>query len=173
VGARTGHFFSGAGYSLTATYAARILVTGHASRGAETTRTWTATVLSAPGGFLLVVLTGLIFIVVGGFQVWIAAGERFTRFLNTEKFSGNERRWVVRAGKAGYIARGVVFALIGVFLVQAGVRADPSEAQGIEGVLDTVAGQRYGQWMLGVIAAGLSCFGLYTMVEARFRRIPQ
>jgi hypothetical protein len=173
LGARAGHFFGGVAYSLIAVYAVKLLMGGSRAKEAEMTQTWTATLLSAPGGYLLVGLGGLALIAVGVGQIWIAIKERFTLFLRKELLSGEDRKWVIRAGKAGYIARGVVFALIGIFLILAAVRADPGEAQGIEGVLDAVAGQRYGQWMLGMVAAGLACFGLYTMVEARYRRIPQ
>jgi hypothetical protein len=170
--ARAGHIFSGTAYGLIAVYAVRLLLNGNIGKEPEMARTWTAHVLDVPGGFLLVALTGLVLMVVGGAQFWLGATERFTRFLQTEKLGG-ERRWVVRAGKAGYYARGIVFLLIGAFLIVAGFRADPSEARGIEGVLDALAGQRYGRWMLSTIAGGLLCFGIYMMFESRYRRIPQ
>jgi hypothetical protein len=172
LGARAAHFFSGTAYALMAIYAVKILMNGSVGREPEMAPTWTAHVLSVPGGFLLVALTGLILVVVGGGQFWLAATERFTTFLQKEKLGG-ERGWVIRAGKAGYYSRGVVFLLIGAFLIVAGFQADPTEARGIEGILDTLAGQRHGRWMLSTIAGGLLCFGIYMIFESRFRRIPQ
>lgn len=169
---RAGHLGSAVAYSLVTVYALRILLTGNGVPDNDEAQTWTARLLSAPGGFLVVILAGLIVIGVGVAQFWIAWNEGFTKFLRKYSIDRGPRRWVVRAGKAGYMARGVVFGLVGAFLIMAALQSDAHQARGMEGVLDAVAGQRYGQWLLAVIASGLTCFGVYTVVESRYRRIP-
>jgi hypothetical protein len=82
-----------------------------------------------------------------------------------------QREWVIRTGQAGYAARGVAFAMIGGCLVAAAVHANPGEAQGLDGALATLAGQPFGPYMLGLVAAGLAAYGLFALAEARYRRM--
>ena len=48
---------------------------------------------------------------------------------------------------------------------------NPREAIGLDGALAKVANQSYGHVGLGVVAAGLIAFGLYSLADARYRRI--
>jgi hypothetical protein len=64
-----------------------------------------------------------------------------------------------------------VFAIIGVFLGKAALEYDPSEAVGIDGALLKLVEQPFGQWLLGLVAAGLVAYAVYCLVEARYRRI--
>jgi hypothetical protein len=68
-------------------------------------------------------------------------------------------------------ARGVVFGIIGVFLIQAALNSNASQARGLSGALRALEQQSYGQWVLGVVALGLVAYGLYMFVLARYRRI--
>ena len=46
-----------------------------------------------------------------------------------------------------------------------------SKAVGLDGALAKLAHQSYGPVLLGVVAAGLVAFGLYSIADARYRRI--
>jgi len=81
------------------------------------------------------------------------------------------RKWIGRLGTVGYLARMVVFGLIGVFLVKAAIDYNPSAAVGLDGALAKLANQSYGSVLLGVVAAGLITFALYSLSDARYRRI--
>jgi hypothetical protein len=83
---------------------------------------------------------------------------------------GTERA-AVASGVFGHLARGVVFALIGVFLGKAAIEYDPSEAVGIDGALLKLAQHDQGPLLLGAVAAGLIIYALYCLVEARYRKI--
>jgi hypothetical protein len=57
-------------------------------------------------------------------------------------------------------------------LVQAAWQANPQQAGGVGKALQTLAGQSYGPWLLGIVALGLVAYGLYSaIVLARYRRI--
>jgi len=81
------------------------------------------------------------------------------------------RRWVERLGRMGLAARGVVFALIGVFLIQAALQQDAGAAVGLGGALNRLAEQPFGEILLGVVAAGLCTYGLFSFIEARYGRL--
>jgi hypothetical protein len=77
----------------------------------------------------------------------------------------------MRAGVVGYLARAVVFALVGAFLIRAAIQYDPKEAIGIDGALQKLAGQTPGPLLLGVVAAGLIAYGLFYFVRAAYREV--
>ena len=64
----------------------------------------------------------------------------------------------------GYAARGLVFLICGGFLVQAGMEEQASEAGGIEKALAWLSSP----WDV-IVAVGLLAFGLFSLIEARFR----
>ncbi|HEY0096819.1 MAG TPA: DUF1206 domain-containing protein, partial [Archangium sp.] len=66
--------------------------------------------------------------------------------------------------------RGGVFVLIGGFLVQAALTANPRRARGLDGALEALAAQPHGTVLLALAAAGLVAYAVYMAVEARYRR---
>jgi len=51
------------------------------------------------------------------------------------------------------------------------VEYNAREAVGLDGALAKVQQQTYGHFMLGVVACGLLAFALYSVSDARYRRI--
>ena len=85
--------------------------------------------------------------------------------------SENERIFFLRAGRAGYIARGVVLGIIGYFLIKAALQSDAGEAQGTEGALNFLSTSG-GPYLMAIVALGLACYGLFMFVMARYRYMP-
>ena len=81
------------------------------------------------------------------------------------------RKVVTRLGQAGGIARGIVFATIGVFLIIAAKDANPRQAKGIDSALRALAHTPLGPWLLVIVALGLVTFGVYSWCEARWRAV--
>jgi hypothetical protein len=81
------------------------------------------------------------------------------------------RRWAVPMGRLGFAARGVVFGLIGAFLILAAVHSSSAEVKGLAGALQVLREQPYGWVLLAVTAAGLFAFGVFGLVQARYRHI--
>jgi hypothetical protein len=77
----------------------------------------------------------------------------------------------VRSGQVGYAARGIVFGIIGYFLIQAARHYNPAEAKGLGGALTTLQGESHGPVVLGLVAVGLICHGIFALVNARYRHI--
>ena len=132
---------------------------------------WTATLLQQPLGRLLTVAVGAGVVIIGLFQFYRAYDAKFMEKLKPGEMGSRERTWTRRGGRLGHAARGVVFLLIGAFLVQAALQSDPNEARGLGGALSALAGQPFGPYLLGAVAFGLVCFGLFMFVVARYRRI--
>jgi hypothetical protein len=120
-------------------------------------------------GRLLVVLVGIL-LVVGGLE----AGRRAVRFNFRERFTAGHMSRALAIvtrtlGAFGCIARSVVFVLAGVFLVKAAVLSNASQTKGLDAIFRSVASTAYGSWLLGLLASGIVCYGLYCLLEAKYR----
>ena len=162
-----GFVYAGLGYSAVQ------LILGHgAGKGSDQqSREWTATVFTFPFGRLLVGLAGLAVIGFGLWQCYKAFTAHFRKKWKRHEMSERSRKLATRAGQVGLTARGVVFGIIGTFLIQAALRARPEEARGLSGALYALEQQPYGPYVLGAVALGLVAYGLYMFVEARYRRM--
>ena len=168
---RAAYFTSGTVYAGLALAAARIVFGADEPEGESATRSWTARLMAMPFGDWLVMLAGLAVIGFGLYQIYKGYKAKFAKRLKLPEIEDGARDWAVFAGRVGYAARGVVFAVIGVFLIQAARHHDPGEAQGLDGALQAVARQSFGPYLLGAVAAGLIAYGIFALVEARYRRI--
>ena len=154
-------------------YSAVRLVLGHgAGQGSdESARGWTRLALAFPLGRWLVALVGLGFIGHGLYQCYKAFTAKFRRKWKRHEMSGRGRTLATHAGQVGLVARGVVFGIIGLFLIQAAWMARAEEARGLGGALRALEQRPYGPYVLGAVALGLVAYGLYMFVEARYRRM--
>ena len=166
---RIGGAVSGVGYALLCVTAVDILIGSQSSSGG-TTQT-TGGVLGWTGGVWIVGIAGAIVIGEGLYQGYQGITKKFLEKSKTEQMSARVRRAFTRVGIFGHLARMVVFVLIGYFLVKTAVDYDPEEAITLDGALGKLAHASYGPIMLGVVAAGLISFGLYSFADARYRKL--
>ncbi|MGX9882588.1 DUF1206 domain-containing protein [Streptomyces sp. NPDC002276] len=152
----------------TASFAAG---TGGTSGSDAKSRDWTASALKLPGGQVLVGLVGCVLIGVGATLAVRALLRRFLRRLETGRMSRRVRQLVTALGVGGGVARGAVFAGVGVFALVAAVRFDPHQAKGMDATLRTFAHTPAGPWLLVAVAVGLVLFGGFSFASARWRRL--
>jgi hypothetical protein len=171
-GKRLAHLGRAAVYFGLAYSAARILVGsgGGQSQNAKAHKA-AAVVLGLPGGPWLVGVAGAVLFGVGCWNLYRGVSRSFED--KWVQRSGAAERWGGRAGVVGHCARFVVFALMGAFAIKAAVDYDPKAAVGLDGALQKLAHQSYGQFLLGVVAAGLVAYAVYCFVDARYRDVRQ
>jgi Domain of Unknown Function (DUF1206) len=131
----------------------------------------TAGVLEAPAGRWLVIAIGAAVAAVGLYNGYRAVTRKFEEKLRLDELGPGTRRAVVTVGMLGHLARFVVFSIIGWFLIRAAVEFEPKKAVGLDGALAEVARQPYGKWLLFTVAAGILAYGVYSVVESRYRRV--
>ena len=168
---RIGYAVSGIIYLGLAVLAARIVLGGSASSGGGgggSEAEMTARLMSQPFGQWLVGAVGVIIVGVGLFHFYRAYSASFMKRYNTGEMDARQRTWAKRLGRFGLSARGVTFCIIGGFLIEAAVQANPNETRGLAGALDTLAQQPYGPWLLGIVALGFIAYGVYCVSRARF-----
>ena len=127
--------------------------------------------LAQPFGQVLVATVGLGIIGVGLVQFYLAYSGKCCDSLQTSELSQAQERLVRAAGRIGFSARGIAFAIIGVLLLVAAVHARSDEVRGLGGALATLAQQPFGPWLLGIVASGLVVYGAFMMVKARYGRL--
>lgn len=125
-------------------------------------------VLLLPYGDLLLLAAGVLMLGVGVGNIVQGVCQDFAKRLGC---SAEACRWAAPLAKIGYSARGLATLPAGLFLIQAGLDAQSSDARSWGGALQAVEAQPYGSWMLGLVALGLIAFGLFGFVEAGYRRI--
>lgn len=131
----------------------------------------TARVLDWPVGRWLVGAVGLAVVGAGAFNLYRALSQKFRKDLKEEQMKGEERRAYTVIGVVGHAARGVVFLLVGFFIIRAAWEYDPKDAVGLDGALAKLAHAAYGPLLLGAVAAGLLAYALFCFVQARYRRV--
>lgn len=136
--------------------------------GGNGAQDWTAKLMSQPAGEWLVALVGCAFLGTAAVFVARAVQASFERYLRREAHTPLIRTIC----RFGMLARAVVFAMIGAFLIIAAWQHDPSEAKGLGQSLRVLRDQPYGPVLLGVVGLGLAAYAFYSFVAARYRRIP-
>ena len=147
------------------------IVLGFGGSSSNASRDWTARLLAQPFGQWLVGTIGALVIGLGIYQFYEAYKAKFRQKLKLNEMSEAEQTWTVRIGRLGLGARGVVFGVIGFFLIQSAQQSDPNQVRGLAGALESLAQQPYGAWVLGIVAIGLIAYGIYYIVQARYRQI--
>jgi hypothetical protein len=169
---RIGYFFSGAVYAGLALTAAKVLIdVDEPDSSSQLQEQWIARVMSMPFGRTLIILTGGFVIGFGLYQIYKGIKAKFRKRLKLGEMNETKDTWATWSGRIGYAARGLVFCIIGFFVIQAALHFEPDEAKGLDEALQTLAENYYGAWALGVVAVGLIFYGFYMLVEARYHRI--
>jgi hypothetical protein len=131
----------------------------------------TATAMQHPAGQVLVGVVGLVVVACGIVLVVEGVRRKFMKYLQTGRMSARTRRVVELLGVTGTIARGLVFALVGVLVIDAAVTHKAAESGGIDKALLTLRDQPFGEFLMLLAALGLLIFGVYGLCEARWRKV--
>lgn len=137
------------------------LIQGSGDTGNNGPQEGAQSVLQMPGGGLLLVLGGLILLGAGIFQLMKAYRQSYLEHLDPR--IANES-WVQWSGRFGYAARGVVFVITAFFIISAGLDKQSSEAGGMADALSWLNSP----WDV-IVAIGLLAFGIFSLIEARYR----
>jgi hypothetical protein len=168
---RTGWFFGGLTH-FGLVIAALHLILGYATRDDEReAHDWTATALSYPLGRWIIAGVGVGILIYGLLQIHHGLLDQLDPRLALRELSNAAKRWIRGVCRFGMTARGVVFGLLGVFLMRAAYDFNAREARGLSGTLRAIAAEPHGHLFLAVAAFGLIAYGLYMLVLGRYRRI--
>lgn len=147
------------------------VVLGTSNSGSSEARHTAAGVLGWPGGPAIVAIAGIAMVAISIYQIVDAVRGSFADEVKVEEMSSSQLHGFLALGVVGLIARALVFALVGYFLIRTAINYDPGSAVGVDGALAAVRHQAYGPWLLGAVAAGLLVFAVYSLLEGRYRQL--
>jgi hypothetical protein len=149
-----------------------VMGSGSGGKGSDASaQDGTALLLKQPFGPALVIIVGLIALGVALYLFYTAYAARFQAQLHLATLSAGMKKWVIVVGRLGYAALGVVISIIGIFLIVAASQHNASKAKGLDGALQELTHQHFGLVLLGIVSLGLFAYGIYSLVEARYRRV--
>ena len=139
---------------------------GNRSNSSQESREITARLLEVPLGAVVLVAAGLALLAAGAYFGFRGVTRSF---LDQETQPGDSApAWVKATGCVGYVAKGVALAVVGVLVLVATARHDPSQQSGLDGALKGLAAQPFGGWILGAVALGLASYGVYSAARAKY-----
>ncbi|MEO7070490.1 MAG: DUF1206 domain-containing protein [Nostocoides sp.] len=127
---------------------------------------FTAKLMQHSGGRLLVALLGIVIIAVGAYHIYKGWARKFLQDL--QEHPGT---WATRAGRIGYVAKGIALGVVGVLFVLAAVHKQPGKATGLDGALRTLRSGPFGSWLLSVVALGIAAYGIYCFARSRYTKV--
>ncbi|WP_327234328.1 DUF1206 domain-containing protein [Streptomyces sp. NBC_01317] len=162
-------FYGFVAYSVLA-FAAGEKSSGSGS-GDQQSQDITARALNWPGGQWIVGIAGAGIVVAG---LWVgtrAVMRSYHKHLKLGEMSRRTRQLVDVTGVGGGAGRGILFAAIGGFVIQAAVTYEPDKAKGFDDTLRSFTETPAGPWLLALVATGLVLFGVFSFAMARWRRV--
>ncbi|MEQ8840800.1 MAG: DUF1206 domain-containing protein [Acidimicrobiales bacterium] len=173
---RVGSFGLGLAYGLLAVTAFRIAVKGRADRSAgdesaSSPDEISARLLDWPLGPWLVAAVGIGTLAVAGYHLQKGLRREFLDDIDTGDLDERERAGLTALGLAGFTARAIALAVVGLLFVDAAIGRDPEKAAGLDDALRSLREAPWGAALLWVTAIGLFCAGVYDMVTFRRQRL--
>jgi hypothetical protein len=162
--------FKAAFYSYLA-YKAATVRAGTAVSATDQQQQKTDTLLASAGGRWLVALIGLAVLAIGVGLVWYGWTKRFEKHLKTGQMSPSSRKAARWLGITGYVAKGIVYSVVGGLVVVAAVNYDSSQSRGFDQALRTLAAQPAGTALLIGVALGIAAYGVFCLYQARYRKV--
>ena len=167
---RGGRLISAVSYGALGVFALQMVTSARGASGGD--KSWALRLVTDPLGAVFGTIVGLIIVAVGISQFYKAYAADFGEPMRHGEMTRPERTWGHYAARLGFSARGVVFTMTGAYLLYAVFDANPRRAKSIEQLLLTLLRLPYGNWIMGVVAAGLAGYGLFMILVAMHRRHP-
>lgn len=166
---RLASFFRGLVYAAFAVEVIRMIAGnggGGGGGGDQEARHWTARLMQQPFGVWLVAAAGIGVVAYGAYQLYAAWDSKLSKRISLGEIDSNVRGKVIAISRFGIGARGLVFFVIGGSLVLAAFRHNPQAAHSTTGALRELPDP-----LLILVGFGLAAYGVYALVNAKYRRI--
>ena len=168
---RIGYAWSGLIYGALAIYSAFLAYRGYDNGGSsgDKRQMFVSKVLSWDLGEWIIGIIAVGTILLGLYQIYRAISERYLKNIN---ISSEHRDLFKKAGKVGYIARGIVWGVIGYMLLQAALHTSSGQAGSTESAFQFLRDSTYGPILMGIVALGLACYGIFMFIKGKYFRLP-
>ncbi len=166
---RVSYLSYGVVYAVLTWYAARLLV-GKSSEVQNTRQTVAQMLLEQPLGQWMVGAIALGTAGTGLFQIYLALSNEYKQIFEKSVTDTRIKKLLIKSGKIGYVARGIVWLIIAYFMLEVAIQSDSSEAGDSNAALYFMK-REYGPITLAIVSLGLLCYGIFMFVRARYQPI--
>ena len=170
IAVRLRYAFSGLVYGSLAYYAAK-LVMGNGGGSGDSRQTLAHELLQQPFGQWLVGIVAAGTAMAGIYQIYLGVSEKYRKSVQKAGLHHKTEAMLIRAGKAGFIARGIVWIIIGWLFLKAALNSNSQEAGGTSSAFQFLENSSYGSYLLGAVALGLICYGVFMFLRAKYQGI--
>lgn len=127
-------------------------------------------VLSGKFGVFVFVVAGLSLAGKSIYQFRKAFLGNFLKKFNYKSVTDQKRRMIIKnTGYLGVASRGVVFGVLAFIFLRAAYYSNTSEIKDTNDAFSFLRDTEYGAWLMGIVAAGFVCYGIYMFATARYR----
>jgi hypothetical protein len=172
IASRIGFAWSGLNYGALAIFGAGLLLGAAKGHGGDSVQQIVSWALQLPAGGFIVIAAGIIGIIGGLNQFVDAYKAGFRRDLKRNTMTWWQRMTVDSFGRFGMVARGVIFTVVGIFILEAGLHHTASDAHSFGPAFEAVAREPLGHLLLAIVALGFIALGLHSWANARWVRMP-
>ncbi len=144
---------------------------GKKASSADTQQKASEDLMASTGGRFFVAFAGIAIAAIGVGLVIYGVQKKFEKHLKTSRMTAQMRRISQRLGVTGYVAKGAAYGIAGILFLIAAVQYDPDKARGLDATLNVLSQQAYGRWLLALTAVGIAAYGLFSIVQSRYRTV--
>jgi hypothetical protein len=172
IASRIGFAWSGLNYAALAVFAAGVVLGSSKAGKGDSVQAIVGWALNLPAGGLIITIAGVIGMMGGIGQFVDAYKAGFRKDLKRNQMTRWQRLTVDGLGRFGMVARGVIFGTVGIFVFEAGLHHDASDAHSFGPAFVAVAQEPLGHLLLALVALGFIALGLHSWANARWVRMP-
>ncbi|WP_162426458.1 DUF1206 domain-containing protein [Pontibacter pudoricolor] len=171
IGVRIRYAFSGVVYGALAYYAAQLVLGNGGGSNGDSRQSLARELLQQPFGQWLVGIVAVGTAIAGFHQIYLAISDKYKKKVQGTGLKHEAEAMMIRAGKIGYIARGIVWLIIAYLFLKAAMNSNPKEAGGSGSAFQFLENSSYGSYLLGAVAIGLIFYGVFMFMRARYQVI--
>ena len=168
-GKRIMYFFSGLAYASVAFTAISMIMKGQQNNG-DKNQQLASDLMNKPMGDWLMIIAAIIFTAIGIYQLYYAFAQKYKDHVQKLELHSDRSKFLLRMGKIGYIARGIVWLLVAFLFSRAAMHHNASEAGDTGKAFNFIEQGYMGSYILGAIGLGLLAYGIFSVTRARYER---
>jgi hypothetical protein len=165
---RAAYFISALSYLALAVFGIQLLMSSGSGGGGNS---WLSTILDSDWGKYLVIFVALCLVGKAIYEFYRAYSGKFTDKIRNAELDRKVQDYLIKMGKLGFTARGVVVGVIAFLFFKAAMSQNAGQAGGTKDAFQFIQEQG-GTILMGVIAVGLAMYGIYLLASSRYRNMP-
>ncbi len=160
---RAGYAVSALSYLSLAVFGINLLINSGSSSGGGG-GSWLSKILDQSWGKYAVIFIALCILGKGIYELYRAYSGKFKDKIQNSELDSDAQSFLIKAGKLGFTARGIVFGIISYLFFRAAMSSSAGKAGGTKDAFQFIQEQG-GTIMMGVIAVGLALYGFLPTCE--------